>query len=71
MELPRIFGSNVREARRRLGMSQEALANEIEMKRSYLSDLERGQRNPSIKAIARIASALRVEPWALLKPPSG
>jgi transcriptional regulator with XRE-family HTH domain len=36
------------------------------MKRSYLSDLERGVRNPSIKAIGRLASALGVEPSSLL-----
>lgn len=39
------------------------------MKRSYLSDLERGTRNPSIKAIERIAVALGTEPWMLLRDP--
>lgn len=70
MDLPRIFGRNVREHRRRLGLSQEQLAFEADMKRSYLSDLERGSRNPSIKAIARLAAALKVEAWLLLKPPA-
>ncbi len=69
MELPQIFGSNVREHRKRLGLSQEQLALDAEMKRSYVSDLERGARNPSLRAIGRLASALRVEPWALLQPP--
>jgi len=67
MDLPKILGRNVREARRRAGMSQEQLAFEAEMKRSYVSDLERGTRNPSIKAVARLAAALRISPSELLR----
>lgn len=66
MDLPKILGQNVREARRRAGMSQEQLAFEADMKRSYVSDLERGTRNPSLKAIGRLATALGVEPAELL-----
>jgi transcriptional regulator with XRE-family HTH domain len=68
MELATILGRNVRAHRKRLGLSQEQLALETEMKRSYLSDLERGTRNPSVKAIERLAAALGVEPWRLLEP---
>ncbi len=71
MELPQILGRNVREARKRLGISQEALALETEMKRSYVSDLERGIRNPTVKAIARLAAALGVLPASLLEIPPG
>jgi transcriptional regulator with XRE-family HTH domain len=66
MELASIFGRNVRDARLRLGLSQEQLAFEADMKRSYVSDLERGTRNPSLKAIERLALALSVDPSALL-----
>ncbi len=66
MDLPRLLGRNVREARKRLGRSQEALALDAGMKRGYLSDLERGTRNPSIKAVARLAEALGVDPASLL-----
>ena len=66
--MPQILGRNVREARKRLGMSQEALALDANMKRSYVSDLERGTRNPSVKALERLATALNVEPWELLRP---
>jgi transcriptional regulator with XRE-family HTH domain len=69
MELVEILGRNVREARKRRGMSQEQLALDADMKRSYVSDLERGTRNPSIKAIGRLAEALGVEPAALLVAP--
>jgi transcriptional regulator with XRE-family HTH domain len=67
MDLARILGRNVRRERKRLGKSQEELALDVGMKRSYLSDLERGTRNPSVKAIARLASALGVEPATLLQ----
>lgn len=62
-----ILGRNVREARKRKGLSQEQLALEADMKRSYLSDLERGTRNPSVRAVERLAAALGVEPWTLLQ----
>jgi len=71
MELPQILGRNVRDARKRLGISQEALALETDMKRSYVSDLERGIRNPTVKAIARLAAALSVLPAELLQIPDG
>ncbi len=58
----------MRRERKQLGKSQEELALDVGMKRSYLSDLERGTRNPSVKAIARLASALGVEPATLLQP---
>ena len=67
MDLPKVLGRNVREWRKRRGLSQEQLALESEMKRSYVSDLERGTRNPSVKAIGRLAQALRVDPELLLK----
>lgn len=60
MDLVQILGRNVRRLRRAKGLSQEALAHEIDMKRSYLSDLERGTRNPSIRALERLAIALSV-----------
>jgi transcriptional regulator with XRE-family HTH domain len=52
-------------------MSQEALALEADMKRSYVSDLERGTRNPSVKAIERLAVALGVLPRDLVNIPDG
>ena len=71
MDLPKILGRNVRDARRRAGLSQEQLAFEAGMKRSYVSDLERGTRNPSVKAIGRLALALGVDPPDLLREGTG
>jgi transcriptional regulator with XRE-family HTH domain len=52
-------------------MSQEQLAFEAGMKRSYVSDLERGTRNPSLKAIGRLATALGLAPADLLRQGDG
>lgn len=64
-----IFGRNVRRLREEAGLSQEQLAFEAGMKRGYLSDLERGVRNPTIRALARLATALSADPQSLLAPP--
>ena len=66
MDLVRLLGRNVRAARLARGLSQEQLAFEAEMKRSYLNDLERGTRNPSVRALGRLAKALGVEAADLL-----
>ena len=66
MDLVQLLGRNVRAARLARGLSQEQLAFEAEMKRSYLSDLERGTRNPSVRALGRLAKALGVQPADLL-----
>jgi transcriptional regulator with XRE-family HTH domain len=57
----------MRRLRAARGLSQEALAFESGMNRTYLSAVERAQRNVSIDNIARIAKGLHVEPWRLLK----
>ncbi|MDM8354276.1 MAG: transcriptional regulator [Brevundimonas sp.] len=61
------FGKNVRALREQAGFSQEELAFRAGMKRTYLSDLERGTRNPSVRALGRLAVALEVAPARLLE----
>jgi transcriptional regulator with XRE-family HTH domain len=67
MDLVQQLGRNVREARKAKGMSQEELAFQAGMKRSYLSDLERGTRNPTVRALGRLAEALSIEANELLR----
>ncbi|MBR1177101.1 helix-turn-helix domain-containing protein [Bradyrhizobium japonicum] len=57
----------MRRLRAARGLSQEALAYECGINRTYLSGVERSERNVSIDNIARIAVGLGVEPWRLLK----
>ena len=61
------FGANMRHLREQLGLSQEALAQRSELHRTYVGGIERGERNPSLLNILRIAKALGQEPSALLK----
>lgn len=71
MDLVRLLGANVRRERLRQGLTQDALAVEAGMTRSYLSDLERGTRNPSVNALGLLARALKVRASDLLcEPPS-
>ncbi|MFZ4165467.1 helix-turn-helix domain-containing protein [Brevundimonas sp. NPDC058933] len=62
-----LLGRNVRVLRTTADLSQEELAFRASMKRSYLSDLERGTRNPSVRALGRLAAALGVPPSRLLE----
>ena len=62
-----VLAKNMRRRRAELGLSQETLALECGLNRTYLSAIERAERNVSIDNIARIATGLGVEPWVLLK----
>jgi transcriptional regulator with XRE-family HTH domain len=62
-----ILAKNMRRLRATRKLSQEALAFDCGINRTYLSAVERAERNVSIDNIARIAKGLQVEPWKLLK----
>jgi transcriptional regulator with XRE-family HTH domain len=71
MDVVQLLGVNVRHHRKLKGMSQERLALDAGMERSYVSDLERGMRNPSVRALGRLAEALGIEPKLLLEQSLG
>lgn len=54
------FGRRVRALRGKQGLSQEAFAFKCAIDRTYISGIERGRRNPSLKSIERIAKTLGV-----------
>lgn len=65
-----IFGQRLIEARKAKSWSQERLALESGLARSYLGGVERGQRNIALLNIYRLAEALDVTPSFLLEPPN-
>ncbi|MFZ4795591.1 MAG: helix-turn-helix domain-containing protein [Blastocatellia bacterium] len=67
--LREVFAYWVRLLRVQKGWSQERLAMECELDRTYVSAVERSVWNVSLSNIERLALALDVAPWTLLKPP--
>ena len=70
MDLRDVFATNLRRLRNARNLSQDDLAYEAEVSRSYLSQLEKGAFYASLKIVGRLAKALKVEPAELLKAPS-
>ena len=65
----RILAENVKAARKELDLSQEALALEVGIDRTYISGIERAVRNPTLKLIVKLAKRLKTTPGRLLTPP--
>lgn len=63
------LGSNVRRAREAKGWSQEYFAFEAGIHRTYVSDIERGARNPTITIVEKLAVALGTTASELLAEP--
>jgi transcriptional regulator with XRE-family HTH domain len=61
------FGRVLRELRRDRGISQEELGFESGYHRTYVGLLERGQKSPSLRAVFRLAAALRVKPSQMVE----
>jgi CheY-like chemotaxis protein len=60
IDFKQLLGMAIKTYRNSLGISQEELAHRAGLHRTYLSDLERGTRNPSIESIEKLAGALQV-----------
>ncbi|KAF0248739.1 MAG: XRE family transcriptional regulator [bacterium] len=60
------FGKNLRQLRKGKGLSQEALAHEADLDRSYVGQVERGECNISLINICKLADALGLPPNKLL-----
>ena len=60
------FGITVRQARESFGWTQETLADQANLNRSYLGEVERGVVMPSLATIAKLASALRTDMSTLI-----
>jgi transcriptional regulator with XRE-family HTH domain len=65
-EIVEVVARNVRAARLNAGLSQEELAHEAQVDRTYVSQVEGGRRNITVTVLARIAAALKMTPDRLL-----
>ena len=61
-------GATIREMRIMRGMTQDEFSREATLSRPYLANIEAGRKRPSMRAVARIAAALRVPQVAILPP---
>ena len=66
MDMRKLVGRNVRRLRLANGMTQEQFAERSGFSQQYISDLERGRRNPTIVSLFELAQALDAKPVDLL-----
>ena len=67
MDIRRQVGKNLAKIRKDKGLTQEELAFDCELDRTYISGIERGIRNPTVLIIQKIANALKIVPSKLLE----
>jgi transcriptional regulator with XRE-family HTH domain len=67
MTLKQIFIRNLKEFRKKEGLSQMKLAEYCNTATSYIGDIEIGRRFPSMEMIEKIAAILRIEPYHFFK----
>jgi transcriptional regulator with XRE-family HTH domain len=70
-DLQRQLGRALREYRLARGLSQEQLAELLDVHRTYMGGVERGERNLTLRSVERIAEHLALSPLGLLGGPSG
>jgi transcriptional regulator with XRE-family HTH domain len=68
MDMRRLVGDNCARLRRERGWTQEQLSERSGLSQQYISDLERGKRNPTIVTIFELAQALGVSHVELVAP---
>ena len=66
MDICTRLGKNVRRLREEKGWSQEDYADRADIHRTYVSDIERGRRNPTVTVVEKLAKPLGIAPGRLL-----
>jgi transcriptional regulator with XRE-family HTH domain len=66
-DLQRTFGRNLRAYRQARGLSQEAFAEILEVHRTYMGGVERGERNLTLQTVERLAKRIDEDPLSLLR----
>lgn len=65
MDILKVFGTNVRFYRTKMGVSQEKFGEMCKLHRTYISDIERFNRSISLENIQKIADALEIDTYKL------
>jgi transcriptional regulator with XRE-family HTH domain len=71
MDMRKLVGRNVRRLRAKLGLTQEQFSEKSGFSQQYISDLERGLRNPTVVTLFELSQALRVSHVELVRPERG
>ena len=69
MDYRQVFAANLRRIRHEKGISQEDLAHEAEVNRTYMSKVEKGDTWVGLEIMVKLGDALGVEPADFLQPP--
>lgn len=69
MDLRQVFAANLRRLRHSRGLSQEDVAHDAGVNRSYMSKIEKGATYVGLETIGKLARVLKVEPSELLRLP--
>jgi transcriptional regulator with XRE-family HTH domain len=67
MDIAIAFGQVLRSERKKKGLTQEQLALEADLRRTFISSVELGQKQPSITSVFKLANALNIKPSELLE----
>ena len=71
MDMRKLVGGNVRRLRAKLGLTQEQFSELSGFSQQYISDLERGLRNPTVVTLFELSQALGVSHVELVRPERG
>lgn len=71
MKEKQLLGGRIKRLRTRLGLTQDALAEQARISPKYLSNIERGKENPTLDTLLRLARSLKVEPWEIFLSDQG
>jgi transcriptional regulator with XRE-family HTH domain len=66
-DINKAFGQVIKLMREEQGLSQQELADYAELDRSYISDMERGRYNPTLRSIYKLAEILKIKPNKLIE----
>jgi transcriptional regulator with XRE-family HTH domain len=70
-DIRRLLSRNIKRLRSLQNISQMALADQADLTHNFINDIEKGKKWVSAETIAKIATALRIEPYQLFLPHSG